>query len=158
MFASLHNVSLCITIIKVGSGVNSNAKCGILCSYYTLVTSFPSFITSNNVSLPLIRAFMDDINLMSSSVSDTRSLLDRCGTALKWAGMEFVMIKVMIKGKSLNCTPFYVSKSPDSTDITSIHSSPVKFLGRIIDGSISDRKSIDELEQKLLEGFKVNKS
>ena len=31
----------------------------------------------------------------------------------------------------------------------------MKFLGRIIDGSISDRKSIDELEQKLLEGLKV---
>ena len=134
---------------------------------YTLVTSAPSFITSNNVSLPLIRAFMDDINLMSSSVSGTQSLLDRCATALKWAGMEFRADKshsfVMIKGKSLNCTPFYVSKSPVPTDfsdyIPSIHSAPVKFLGRIIDGSIFDRKSIDELEQKLLEGLKViNKS
>ena len=70
---------------------------------------------------------------------------------------------VMINGKSLNCTPFYVSKSPYPTDfsdyIPSIHSAPLKFLGRIIDGSISDRKSVDELEQKLLEGHKViNKS
>ena len=93
---------------------------------------------------------------MSSSVSGTQSLLDRCAIALRWAGIEFRADKsrsfVMIKGKSLNCTPFYVSKSPVPTDfsdyIPSIHSAPVKFLGRIIDGSISDRKSIDELEQK----------
>ena len=91
---------------------------------------------------------MDDINLMSSSVSGTQSLLDRCATVLKWAGIEFRADKsrsfVMIKGKSLNFTPFYVSKSPVPTDfsdyIPSIHSAPVKFLGRIIDGSISDRK------------------
>ena len=33
--------------------------------------------------------------------------------------------------------------------IPSIHSSPVKFLGRLIDGTLSDRKAIVELEEKL---------
>ena len=40
--------------------------------------------------------------------------------------------------------------------IPSIHSQPVKFLGgRIIDGSLSDTKSISGLEKKLLSGLKV---
>ena len=47
----------------------------------------------------------------------------------------------------------------DSTDfssfIPSIHSEPIRFLGRIIDGSISDRKAIDELEKKLLDGLTI---
>ena len=130
---------------------------------YTLLSPAPSFITSSKLSLPLIRAFMDDINLMSSTVSGAQSLLDRCATALKWAGMDFRAEKsrsfVVIKGKSLNSTPFSASKPSDPTDfssyIPSIHSNPVKFLGRVIDGSISDRKSVHELDQKLSDGLNI---
>ena len=32
---------------------------------------------------------------------------------------------------------------------------PVRFLGRIIDGSITDRKSVDELAEKLSDGLKI---
>ena len=42
-----------------------------------------------------------------------------------------------------------------SSFIPSIHSEPIRFLGRIIDGSISDRKAIDELEKKLLDGLTI---
>ena len=130
---------------------------------YTLVTSAPSFVMSSKVSLPLIRAFMDDMNLMSSSVSGAQNLLECCTTALKWAQMEFCTKKsrsfVIVKGRSLNTTPFSVYKPTDSTDfssfIPSIHSEPIRFLGRIIDGSISDRKAIDELEKKLLDGLTI---
>ena len=77
--------------------------------------------------------------------------------------MEFCTKKsrsfVIVKGRSLNTTPFSVSKPNDSTDfssfIPSIHSEPIRFLGRIIDGSISDRKAIDELEKKLLDGLTI---
>ena len=106
---------------------------------------------------------MDDINLMSSSVHGAQTLLECCATALHWAGMDFRAEKsrsfVIVKGKSLNCTPFSVSIAAYPTDfsscIPSIHSMPVKFLGRIIDGSISDRKSVDELEKKLSDGLKL---
>ena len=54
----------------------------------------------------------------------------------------------------MNTTPFSVSEPKNSTDfssyIPSIHSRPIKFLGRIIDGSISDRNSLEELEKKLV--------
>ena len=54
-------------------------------------------------------------------------------------------------------TPFSVPKPKDqpepSSSITSIHSRPVKFLGRIIDGLLSDRNSSVELADKLLAGL-----
>ena len=106
---------------------------------------------------------MGDMNLMSSSVPDAKNLLERCNTALKWAQMEFCTKKsrsfVILKGISLNITPFSVSKPTDSTDfssfIPSIHSEPIRFLGRIIDCSISDRNAIDELENKILDGLTI---
>ena len=59
----------------------------------------------------------------------------------------------------MNTTPFSVSKASDqpevSSSIPSIHSRPIKFLGRIIDGSISDRNSSAELTDKLLAGLSV---
>ena len=57
----------------------------------------------------------------------------------------------------MNATPFSVLKAKDqpepSPSIPSIHSRPVKFLGRIIDGSLSDRNSSAELANKLLAGL-----
>ena len=134
---------------------------------YAVTSSASSVIHSNKVGLPRVRAFMDDINLMSTSVAGTQDLLSKCVEALSWAGMSFRPDKsrsaVIIKGKSLNTTPFKVREPSSPTDfscyIPSFHSQPVKFLGRIIDGSLSDRKSVSELEKKLLTGLNViNKS
>ena len=116
---------------------------------YTLLSTAPSFVTSNKVSMPLVRAFMDDLNLLSFSVAGAQDLLTRCTTALTWAGMDFRADKsrcfVVVKGKSMNSTPFCVSKPSDPTDfssyIPSIHSMPIRFLGRTIDGSISRTRS-----------------
>ena len=108
---------------------------------YSLQVKVPKFTTNNN-ELPLLHAFMDDLSLMSSTVSGTHShtLLSRCTTALTWAGLEFRANKshslVIIKGRPMNSTPFSVSKATDqlesSSSIPSIHCRPVKFLGRII--------------------------
>ena len=81
---------------------------------------------------------------MSSSVSGAQTLLARCATALQIT--ETVH-------------PFVFSEPSNPTDfslfIPSIHSMPVRFLGRIIDGSITDRKSLDELAEKLSDGLKI---
>ena len=107
-----------------------------------------------------MRAFIDDLKIMSSTVCGTKNLLSCCTIALKWAGLTFradkSRSKVIIKRRSMNTTPFSVSSPREPSDflsfIPSIHSKPIKFLGGIIDGSISDRKSLDELEKKLLDG------
>ena len=63
----------------------------------------------------------------------------------------------------MNTTPFYVTEPSTPSDFTnyipSIHSVPVKFLGRIINGPLTDRSSIDQLQQKLVPGLNIiNKS
>ena len=126
---------------------------------YASVAKVPKFIFKNT-ELPLLRAFMDDLSLMSSTVSGAKHLLSRCITALTWAGLEFRADKsrciVIIKGRSMNVTPFSISKSKDCLEsIPSIHTRPVKFLGRIIDGSISDRNSSIEIQKKLFDGLNI---
>ena len=73
---------------------------------YTLASSARKFVSTGNVAFPLIRAFMDDLNLMSSSVSGTQNLLHRCVKALPWAGMYFRADKsrniAIVGGKSMN--------------------------------------------------------
>ena len=127
---------------------------------YSEQIKVPKFAT-NNTDLPLPRAFTDDLSLMSSSVSGAQTLLSRCTTALTWAGLEFRADKscsiAIIKGRSVNTTLFSVPKAKDqpepSSPIPTIHSRPVKLLGRIIDGSLSHRNSSAELADKLLAGL-----
>ena len=80
---------------------------------YSLHTNVPRFVINNN-PLPLVQAFMDDLNLLSSSVSGAKTLLHWCIKALKWAGLDFQADKsrsiVIIKRRSMNTTPFSVSK------------------------------------------------
>ena len=119
--------------------------------------------TTNNTKLPLLHAFMDDVRLMSSTVSGDQTLLSWCTSALTWPDREFRADKscsiIIIKGRSMNTTPFSVPTPKDqlepSSSIPSIHSRPVKFLGRIINGSLSDRNFLAELADKLLAGLKT---
>ena len=59
----------------------------------------------------------------------------------------------------MNTTRFSVSSPTELSAFTSfipaIYSRLVKFLGRIIDGPISDRKSLDGLEKKLLDNLNI---
>ena len=56
---------------------------------YTLASLARKFVSTGNVALPLVGAFMNDLNLMSSSVSGMQNLSDRCVKALLWAGMYY---------------------------------------------------------------------
>ena len=78
---------------------------------YTLASSARKFVSTINVALSPFRAFMDYLNLRSSSVSGAQNLLDRCVKALSWAGMYFRANKsysiVIVRGKSMNTSLFY---------------------------------------------------
>ena len=135
---------------------------------YTVNCSAKKFITSAGKELPLVRAFMDDMNLMALSVKDTQTLLLRCSRALKWARMDYNISKsrsiVVKRGRSLNTTPFTINSQSngiieENNTIPSIHTNPIKFLGRVIDGFISDRRAIDELHFKVEKGLsQIDKS
>ena len=129
---------------------------------YSLQFKVPKF-TTNNTELPLLCAFMDDLNLMASTVSGAQTLLSLCTNALTWAGLEFRADKscyiVIIKGRFINTTHFSVSEGtgqPEPTSfISSIHSRPVKFCGFIIDSSLSDKNSSVKLADKLIAGLRT---
>ena len=119
--------------------------------------------TTNNIVLPLLRYFMDDLSIISSTLSGDQILLSRCIAVLTLAGLEFRAGKsrsiVIFKVGSINTKPFFCFKSIRqiiSFIFYFFHlSSPVKFLGRIIDGLFSDRKSSVELTESLLAGLSV---
>ena len=121
---------------------------------YSLQIKVPKFTTNNN-ELLLLCAVMDDLSLMSSAVSGAQTLLSRCTTALTWAGLGLRADKshsiVIIKCTSMSTARVSVSKAADQPQ----HSRQVKFLGRIIDGSFSDRNSSVELAHKLLAGLRA---
>jgi len=101
--------------------------------------------------LPPARAFMDDLCLMSTSTDDAQSLLNVCCKALSWAGMSFRASKsrsvVICSGKVQTMSPFYVVSSENDSKhaIPSITTLPVKFLGKVIHGSLSDKENVKTL-------------
>ncbi|XP_057316863.1 uncharacterized protein LOC130657891 [Hydractinia symbiolongicarpus] len=92
---------------------------------------------------------------MSSSVPQTQNLLDRCLTALHWAGMGFRPSKsrsiVIANGKVLDQSPFCVLQEP----IPSIHAKPVKFLGRTINSTLSDSAVVQQVIVNAVEQVKL---
>ena len=59
----------------------------------------------NNISLPLVRAFMDDLTILSSTICGAKTLLSQSAIALNWADLTFRANKsriiVIIKGRSM---------------------------------------------------------
>ena len=124
---------------------------------YSLLVKDPKF-TTNNTEWPLLCAFMEELYLTFSTISENQTLLSSRTTALAWAGPEFPADKscsvVIINRWSMNTKRFSVSKATDqqepSSSFPSIHSRPVKFLGCIINGPLSGRNSSVELADKPL--------
>ena len=81
---------------------------------YSMQARVPKF-TTNNTSLLLLCAFMDDLSLMSAKVSWAQTLLSWWITALNWAGLEFRAEKscciVIVQVRSMNRAPFFVSRA-----------------------------------------------
>ena len=102
-----------------------------------------------------VKAFKDDMFLMSPSIPATQVLLDRCAVALIWAKMSFRASTsrsvVIDKGKVIDIFPF----SFKGEIIPSIHANPVRFLGRTIDLTVSDIYSVEEFATEVLSGLKL---
>ena len=100
-----------------------------------------------------VKAFMDDIFLMSPSIKATQVLLDRCAVALIWARMSFRASKsrsmVIGKGKVIDISSF----SFKGEIIPSIHANPLRFLGRTIDFTVSDKHSVEKFATEVLSGL-----
>ena len=110
----------------------------------------PCYKLHGSVEMPLLRGFMDDLTLMTVGVPYARLMLRKVQQALLWSRMAAKGSKsrscVIKCGRSMNVEPFTIN---EGEIIPSIQRIPIRFLGRMIDGSLADRKS----RQKLLEGI-----
>ena len=109
--------------------------------------------------MPLVRGFMDDLNLLTVSVDDGKILLDRASVVLNWARMAWRLKKsrylVLTKGR----VSVDASISATFEGIPSIAEKPVRCLGKIIDSSIRDTNGSVWLEDKIVDGLnKLDKS
>jgi len=111
-------------------------------------------------ALPM-KAFMDDLFLMSPSILKSQELLNRCVTALTWANMSFCTAKsrsLVIKKGSVSRESSFTIQAEDqlhSEVIPSIHLNPIKFLGRSIDSSLSDTIAIEKFIAQIIDSLKA---
>ena len=135
------------------------AGMNVVLEYIQLSKSTPFTLSTSTSHVPLARAFMDDLNLLSNSVAGTYDLLQRSEVVLNWARLSCRPSKsrsfVCINGRVSSSSNFVMSDNQHGTKntIPSIQNNPIKFLGRIIDGSLSDTQRFEELEKKLMDGL-----
>ena len=95
--------------------------------------------------MPVLRALMDDISLMTTSTPASKIALQRIVVALKWARMKLKPQKsrsLVIKGgKCRYEQPFQVA----GEIIPSIQKELLKTLGRVYNSSVTDRQVHDDL-------------
>ena len=108
--------------------------------------------------LPPIRAFMDDMTLLTTTVPCTKRLLERINTNLRWARMR---IKPS-KSRSISVTKGKVVEQKftvEGEEIPSIRVRPVKSLGRWYNADLSDREQVEQLRKDVVEGLeKIDRS
>ena len=107
----------------------------------------------NTMTSTPVKAFMGDMFLMSPSIPSTQVLLDCCGIALIWARMSFRASRSMVidEGKVIDISPF----SFKGENISSIYANPVRFLGRTIDFTVSEKHSVEKFVSEVLLGLKL---
>ena len=114
---------------------------------YVSQTGLPWYSLSTRKLMPVLRAFMDDVILMTTSTPASKIDLQITAVALKWARMKLKPKKsrsLLIKGgKCIDEKPFQVAEEI----IPSIQKKPSKTLGRVYNISVTDRQAQDDLKK-----------
>ena len=122
---------------------------------------------SNGNRIGLLRGFMDDVSILTSSVDSAKKALKRTEVAVAWARMKLKPGKsrslVIKKGRSMDVEPFVVGADPEDEGsgevIPALQRKPLKTLGRWYDPLIRDDWYRVDLKKKLEDGLKLlNKS
>ena len=104
-----------------------------------------------------LKAFMDDLTLLSSTMEKMKMLLKKCVEVLEWACMSFKAPKsrsmVIENGVLIKESVFFVRSQGSSELIPSIHLKPIKFLGRVISASLNDVDSSDNFFKAIVNGI-----
>ena len=125
---------------------------------YISHVDFSGFVMSSRVVMPLMKAFMDDLNLLATSKSETDILLSRASTALSWARMDCRGKKsrhlLMIKGRTVSDSSFtFTNSSGEEEIIPSIATDPTRFLGKVITTTLSESHSRNSLKENIADAL-----
>ena len=116
---------------------------------YVSQAGLPRYSLSTRKSMSVLRPFMDDVSLMTTSTPASKIALQRTVVALKWTRMKLKPQKsrslVITGGKYIDEQPFQVA----GEIIPSIQKEPLKALGRIYNSSFTDRQAQDNLKKKI---------
>ena len=109
---------------------------------------------TSGIRLPPIRAYMDDMTTMTTTVPCTRRLLGKLQENITGARMKFKPSKSrsisIVKGKLVE-ERFYINQEP----IPTVTEKPIKSLGRWYDAKLKDSDQAHELRQELVKGLQV---
>ena len=118
--------------------------------------------------IELLRGFMDDVSILTSSVESANVALKRTEKAISWARMKLKPAKsrslVVKKGRSMDVQPFAVgeldaSVAREADVIPCLQRKALRTLGRVYDASIRDSWSKGMVKGKLVGKLKMlNKS
>lgn len=107
----------------------------------------------NGLQLPLIRAYMDDMTIITTTKPCTGHLLQKLQENIQWARMELKSSKShsisVVKGQ-LAGERFYISNEP----IPTVLEKSIKSLGRWFNADIRDTHQLEQLWQDTANGFR----
>ncbi|XP_072178554.1 uncharacterized protein [Diadema setosum] len=87
-------------------------------------------LKEKDFKVPVLKEYMDDITILTASVSSAKTVLARVNEFMQWSKMKIKPMKsrslVMERGKVADIQPFEV----DGQLIPGVQTKPVKFLGR----------------------------
>ena len=102
--------------------------------------------------LPPIRAYMDDMTTLTSTVACTKHLLGKLQANIAWARMKFKPSKSrrisIVNGKLVD-QRFHIKDTP----IPLVSELPVKSLGRWYNASLKDKDQSDQLREETIKGL-----
>ena len=121
---------------------------------YVDVDEVKRYKVANGNSIELLRGFMDDVSILTSSVAMAKIALRRTEVVVAWARMKLKPVKsrslVVHNGRCMDVEPFEVNGEV----IPSLQRKNLRTLGRVFDCSLSDRHCKAELELKVKGGLK----
>ena len=96
-------------------------------------------------NIPVLKEYMDDIAIVTASISSANIVLNRVNEFMRWSRMRIKPVKsrslVLLRGKVVDVEPFVV----ENQTIPGVQTKPVKFLGRCIDGQLDDKAAREEM-------------
>ena len=112
---------------------------------------------SSQFTSPFVKAFMNDLFLMSPSLSKSQDFLNCASLALSWARMSVKASKskslMTDSGKIVHDKSLCIVLGANRQAIPSIVDNPVKFLRRTVSDALSDKYQADSLSLALSKGL-----